>query len=139
MNGKNIIFFGTTTTAATHTLGETTGTGLQEAKTMFSRCNVLFNVGTFTGGGSIVASFQERFSNAGFVETASTTITATGSYFLLRDADSNALASSSGASAQSRMHGGFAALGNGTDKQVVFTVSSMSTFGVNSYLIFFQI
>ena len=139
---KSIIFFGTSTTATTNsttsisTLSESgnlaTYSGFQFGKTGFSRANFIINVGTMTTtAGTLQVSVQERFSDLGFVETARAgVISGTGQYKL-----GNEPANSTQTPNQ---WGSFPLLGNGTDKQIVFTSNSISTLGVDCYFVFYQ-
>jgi hypothetical protein len=95
--------------------------------------DVLLNVKTFSGT-KTVPSVQERFSDTGFVETANygtTGITATGKYILAHDGQT-------GQSNTANIQYGFAMLGKGTDKQIVFTNTSISSISIDVYWIMYR-
>lgn len=101
------------------------------ATTEYCEMDIMFNVKTLTGT-SVTPSFQERFSDIGFVETGNYgAITATGVYTLSSQGQS-------GQTGTNNIKYGFGCMGHGTDKQVVFTNSSISAISIDVYAIFYK-
>ena len=105
----------TTTGAQTFTPTET-----PEDYTAFNTMNVIFDVITISGTSPTTQpSFQEQFSSAnssGYIETANwgATITTTGRYMMCNQGQT-------GQTGTANIKYGYAAMGTGTKKQVVFT------------------
>ena len=138
MATKSIQFFGTTTATTTNTLSEpaysvTTGAPTWDAnKSEFCNMDVLINVSTLTGTSPTwTISFQEYFSDVGFVETArSAALSTSGKYILCNDGQT-------GQSATPNIAYGFAMLGKGIAKQVVLTAGgTVGASSISVYLIF---
>ena len=99
----------------------------------YSSMDVLFNDKTLTGTKTVV-SVQERISDVGFVETAnygSAGFTATGKYILAHDGQT-------GQSSTANIQYGFAMLGKGIDKQIVFTNTSLTAVSIDVYFGFYH-
>lgn len=107
---------------------------INSAAVEFCRMDVLFNVKTLTGTSpTIQPSVQERFSDAGFVETGNygSTITSTGKYYLSYDGQT-------GQTGTANIKYGYSAMGKGLDKQVVFTNGgTIGAVSVDVYFIFY--
>lgn len=139
---KSIIFagtFSTTTTGAQTFTVATDASGqniLGEGRTSCSSMDVLLNVKTLSGTSpTTTPSIQETFSGVGFIETANwgaTPISATGKYFLAHDGQT-------GQTGASKIAYGFAMLGKGIDKQIVFTNGgTIGSIAVDVYFIFYD-
>lgn len=101
----------------------------------YNHMDVLFNVKTLTGTSPTTQpSVQERFSDAGFIETANwgATITGTGKYIMAYDGQT-------GQTGTTNIKYGYAMLGKGIDKQVVFTNGgTIGSISVDVYYIFYR-
>lgn len=147
MVNKSIQFFGTNNTAfvassngtiSTVTLSENANWANLDGKLAYSKANVIINFPTLisaTTGATMIISIQERFSGAGFIETASSSIRAIkqGTQLIL----TNAVANNLNGSTVTQL-GSFPALGNGIDKQVVFTMSTIQTISADVYWTFYK-
>ena len=102
----------------------------------FNRMDVVFNVKTLTGSSpTFTVSVQERFNGAGFIETGnggSAWITSTGGWVLVNEGQT-------GQTATAKISYGFAMLGKGTDKQVVFTKGgTVTAVSIDVYYCFYS-
>lgn len=134
---QTTVLFGTLTITGGQTLSEpaassTTGAPTWSiAKSEYNTMDVMLNVKTLTGT-SFSVSIQERFSDAGFMETANSgTISAVGKYYIANGGQT-------GQTGAAKIIYGFAALGKGTDKQMISTTSSISALTADVYLIFYK-
>lgn len=138
---KSIIYAGnfavTTTGAQTFTpaTDQQGNSKIGNATVEFSAMDVLFNVKTISGTSPTTQiSVQERFSDVGFVETANygSAFTGPGKYIVAHDGQT-------GQGGTTKIAYGFAMLGKGTDKQIVFTNGgTIGAISVDVYWIFYH-
>jgi len=141
MTGKSIIFAGNYAVATSGantfipSLDANFEDRLGENKTGTTSMDVLFNIKTLTGTSPTVkASVQETFSDVGYVETAnsgSTAYSTSGKYFLAHDGQT-------GQTATGNILYGFAMMGKGIQKQIVFTNGgTIGAVSIDVYFIFY--
>jgi len=132
MSRKAIIKFANTTAVGGETISETAGSAITQASSEFAYMNVVLDV-TITGTSpTITFAINENFGGV-FVQTAkSKAISATGKYILCQGIvppDQTSVLN----------NGAFWALGSGTAKQVVTTVTGTQiVLNANIYFVFFD-
>jgi hypothetical protein len=136
---KTVIFLGNFANAGSGAQTFTVpGDGFNNSKlgpaNEYCAMDVIFNVKTLSGTSPTTQpSIQERFSDLGFIETGNygATFTTAGKYIVAHDGQT-------GQTGTANIKYGYAMLGKGTDKQIVFTNGgTIGTISVDVYVVLY--